>query len=164
MHISQIFETRNFDEDDQADIQSQIDICKRVLSIYLQSIRTLNLSSETNSCLLKVLIGVSEYLLKQPHTPKNYKPEKQWSNQTSEGLLVYMADQLDKELIVVLMETWTRSESTDFESWIHFKKYFQDWMHRGNVVSYWCALKLGLTNRLISALYSTAAISLVVTL
>ena len=154
--MSQLFEVRESaeNEDNQADIQTHIDLCRKVLATYLQSIRTLSLSPKTWEFLIRILLGLGDFLLGFPHAKPGYKPDKVWNSSNQDNLLIYMVDNLDQDIIVVLLEGWIRSEITDVELWIHFRKYFSQWLHRLSVIKYWTALKIGLTSTLLISLYS----------
>ena len=115
MHMSQIFQPRAWANDD--DTETHIDMCKKVIGIYQQLIRSKNLTPQTMMFLFKLLLGATDFVLKTPilksPVPKNANP--------NDVLLGHIADAVDKDLFSVTLECLMRHEIMDESLWAHFK-------------------------------------------
>ncbi|OUM61554.1 hypothetical protein PIROE2DRAFT_45097 [Piromyces sp. E2] len=121
------------------------ELCKQVLSVMSMAERTLSnrFSEETWIILLKVLLGISDYLLREPLGKPN-------SDIISNSV---MADKLCENVIRVLIESWLRSQTKRTDMWESLKKYFKNWTHRIGVIEQWNATMFGLTQKVINILY-----------
>ncbi|ORX50508.1 hypothetical protein DM01DRAFT_1375846 [Hesseltinella vesiculosa] len=86
-------------------VQRHIDLCKRALAVITTAGRTLALSSETWALLLKVMLGVTDYLLKEP------------TGESSVNGVKNMSDELCLPLLRVLFELWLRSKISQVDMW-----------------------------------------------
>ncbi|CAG8500511.1 8579_t:CDS:10 [Ambispora gerdemannii] len=116
-------------------IQRHIELCKGVLIVLTMAGRTLGsqFSEETWLVLLKVVLGVTDCLLRDPSTT--------------------MGDELCEHLLRVLFELWLRSRIRNVEMWNIFKKCFNLWTHRLQTIHQWNATTLALTQRVARLLY-----------
>ncbi|OZJ03418.1 hypothetical protein BZG36_03602 [Bifiguratus adelaidae] len=124
-------------------IQRHQELCKKVLTVFAMAGRTLGptFTKETWIVLLKVVLGITDYLLSD--FADGYK--------TPYGK--EMANELCVPLLRVLFELWLRSKIEDVELWNIFKKCFRRWTHRAPVIQQWNAASLALTQRSIRILY-----------
>lgn len=84
-------------------IQRHVELCKKTLKVFARAGRTLQFSAETWTVVLKVMLGITDYLLKEP---------------AGETLnVINMADELCDDLLQVLFELWLRSNTMDVEMW-----------------------------------------------
>ncbi|CAG8459818.1 2057_t:CDS:10 [Ambispora leptoticha] len=116
-------------------IQRHIELCKGVLIVLTMAGRTLGsqFSEETWLVLLKVVLGITDCLLRDPSTT--------------------MGDELCEHLLRVLFELWLRSKIRNVEMWNIFKKCFNLWTHRLQTIHQWNATTLALTQRVARLLY-----------
>lgn len=117
-------------------VQRHIELCKKTLKVFAMAGRTLKLSSETWAVLLKVILGITDYLLKEP------------AGETSNLGVKNMADELCDNLLQVLFELWLRSNTMDVEMWDILKTCFGRWTHRSKVIQQWSTTSLALTKRI----------------
>ncbi|KAI8881367.1 hypothetical protein K501DRAFT_295902 [Backusella circina FSU 941] len=125
-HFSLLFQPRLYKNTSPL-VQRHVDLCKKVLKTLLAAGRTLTLSPETWTVLLKVTLGITDYLLKEP---------------TIEGSV---ADELCDDLVETLFELWTRSNIMQVEMWNILKTCFHRWTHRSKVIHHWNTICLSLT-------------------
>ncbi|CAO3593387.1 unnamed protein product [Absidia cylindrospora] len=122
-------------------VQRHIDLCKKTLLVICSAGRKIELSSETWTVLLKVILGISDSLLKEP------------SGETPIPGVKNISDELCEPLLRVLFELWLRSGTKEIEMWNMLKHCFTRWSHRPQVIHYWTLTSLSLTNRMIHILY-----------
>ncbi|KAG1519702.1 hypothetical protein G6F52_008364 [Rhizopus delemar] len=114
-------------------IRRHIELCKKTLKVFVMAGRTLKLSPETWAVVLKVMLGITDYLLKEP---------------VGETMnVINMADELCDHLLQVLFELWLRSNTMDVEMWDILKSCFMRWTHRPKAIQHWSSLSLALTKR-----------------
>ncbi|KAJ3171864.1 hypothetical protein HK101_011215 [Irineochytrium annulatum] len=148
-------------------VASHIDICKNALKIFLSAARHLqdDLTEETWTVVLKVVLGVTDRLLSEPrahpqHSYMGFQPSSgvgslsgsaggRTSGGPGESSGPVIADTLCELLMRVLMELWLRSKTRRVDMWDKLKKQFASWTHRVEVVHQWNATILGLTQRVI---------------
>ncbi|KAI8067251.1 hypothetical protein BDF21DRAFT_111951 [Thamnidium elegans] len=122
-------------------VQRHVELCKKTLKIFAMAGRTLKLSTETWAVLLKVMLGVTDYLLKEP------------TGETSNLGVMNMADELCDNLLQVLFELWLRSNTMDVEMWDILKNCFMRWTHRSKAIQQWSTTSLALTKRVQCLMY-----------
>ena len=93
-----------------------------------------NLSEDTWHDLLKVVMSITDALLTVTST---------------------MADELCPHLLRVLDELWVRSHVLNVDMWAMLSQYFRRWVHRLPTVQQWNTTNLGLTRRVLNALYGS---------
>lgn len=134
-------------------IQRHIELCKKVLTVLTMAGRQLgnSFSTETWQVLLKVILGITDSLLKEqpPPTP---------SRSTSTTMMLIpeqakMSDDLCEHLLRVLFELWLRSNTREVAMWDILKQCFNGWTHRIPVLHQWAASSLGLCQRVVRLLY-----------
>ncbi|KAJ3009267.1 hypothetical protein HKX48_008074 [Thoreauomyces humboldtii] len=153
--------------DEHDPVGAHVALCHAVLQILGSVGRTLGpqFSEETWIVLLKVMIGITDCLLREPvETEKSTGTvQEQVGRGDRHTTIVYdgeepavrMADELCEHLIRVLFELWLRSGLTRVYMWDHLKRYFTMWTHRVPVIRQWNATILGLTQRVVGLLYGT---------
>ncbi|CEP06859.1 hypothetical protein [Parasitella parasitica] len=122
-------------------VQRHVELCKKTLKVFVMAGRTLKLSDETWSVLLKVMLGITDYLLKEP------------SGDTLNLGVMNMADELCDSLLQVLFELWLRSNTMDVEMWDILKRCFMRWTHRSKAIQQWSSTSLALTKRIQNLIY-----------
>ncbi|KAI9470555.1 MAG: hypothetical protein EXX96DRAFT_597448 [Benjaminiella poitrasii] len=122
-------------------VQRHIELCKKTLKVLTMAGRTLRLSEETWSVLLKVVLGITDYLLKEP------------SGDACNLNVMNMADELCDNLLQVLFELWLRSNTMDVEMWDILKNCFVRWTHRPKTIQHWSLTSLALTKRIQNLIY-----------
>ncbi|KAM3589848.1 hypothetical protein VKS41_000701 [Umbelopsis sp. WA50703] len=132
--------------------QRHIELCKKVLTVFTMAGRTLDLSEETWSVLLKVVLGITDSLLSE-------RP-----NSDSHRTGLSMGDELCEHLLRVLFELWLRSKTRDVEMWDIMKRCFVRWTHRPKAIQQWSSIALSLTNRTLRFLYGPTAGSPIVSI
>ncbi|KND00537.1 uncharacterized protein SPPG_09225 [Spizellomyces punctatus DAOM BR117] len=152
------------DPDDTDPLTLHVDLCHGVLKILTSAGRELGseFSEETWIVLLKVMIGISDCLLREPMEKEKSagdslaKGDKHQSNvYEGEDAGPRMADELCEHLIRVLVELWLRSNLKPVYMWDHLKRYFTLWTHRVKVIRQWSATIFALTQRVAGLLYGT---------
>ncbi|CAO3655862.1 unnamed protein product [Mucor fragilis] len=123
-------------------VQRHVELCKRTLKVFAMAGRTLKLSAETWSVLLKVMLGITDYLLKEPS-----------GGDASNLGVINMADELCDSLLQVLFELWLRSNTMDVEMWDILKNCFIRWTHRSKAIQQWSSTSLALTKRIQHLVY-----------
>ncbi|KAI9254631.1 hypothetical protein BDA99DRAFT_574375 [Phascolomyces articulosus] len=124
-------------------VHRHIELCKKTLTVLAMAGRTLEMSVETWTVLLKVVLGISDFLLKEPVT-----------DQSVSGV-VNMGDELCEHLLRVLFELWLRSRIREVEMWDILKECFMRWSHRPKAIQQWSSTTLSLTNRVLNLLYGS---------
>ncbi|KAI8096897.1 uncharacterized protein BX664DRAFT_275281 [Halteromyces radiatus] len=122
-------------------VQRHIDLCNRILTVISTAGRTLDLSSDTWTVLLKVMLGITDSLLKEP------------SGETPIPGVKNISDELCEPLLRVLFELWLRSRTKEIDMWNILKSCFTRWCHRPQVIQYWSLVSLSLTHRVIHFLF-----------
>ncbi|KAI8341566.1 hypothetical protein BD560DRAFT_412168 [Blakeslea trispora] len=122
-------------------VQRHVDLCKKSLRVYATAGRTLQMSTDTWAVLLKVMLGITDYLLKEP------------AGDTSNLGVMNMADELCDSLLQVLFELWLRSKTMDVEMWDILKSCFGRWIHRSKAIQQWNATSLALTEHIQQLVY-----------
>ena len=122
-------------------VQRHIELCKKTLKVFSMAGRTLQLSAETWAVLLKVMLGITDYLLKEP------------TGDISSLGVMNMADELCDHLLQVLFELWLRSNTMDVEMWDILKTCFGRWTHRSKAIQQWSTTSLALTKRIQHIVY-----------
>ncbi|CAG8721583.1 1054_t:CDS:2, partial [Acaulospora morrowiae] len=126
-----------------------IELCKGVLIVLTMAGRTLGprFSEETWLVLLKVVLGITDCLLREPVASISSDVTTEKKTATT------MADELCEHLLRVLFELWLRSKIRKVEMWDIFKKCFNQWAHRQQALQQWNATTLALTQRVVRLLY-----------
>ncbi|KAI8379977.1 hypothetical protein EDC96DRAFT_434420, partial [Choanephora cucurbitarum] len=114
-------------------VQRHIDLCKKSLRVFAMAGRTLEMSADTWAVMLKVMLGITDCLLKEP------------VGDTTNLGVVNMADELCDSLLQVLFELWLRSNIMDVNMWDILKSCFGRWIHRSKAIQQWNATSLALT-------------------
>ncbi|KAG9297725.1 hypothetical protein G9A89_011240 [Geosiphon pyriformis] len=132
-------------------IQRHIELCKGVLIVLTMAGRTLGpqFSEDTWLVLLKVVLGITDCLLREPSTittTDNSNLDKRFSGTS-------MGDELCEHLLRVLFELWLRSKIQNVEMWNILKKCFNLWTHRSQAIHQWNATTLALAQRVARLLY-----------
>ncbi|KAI1316622.1 hypothetical protein EDD11_009657 [Mortierella claussenii] len=132
-------------------IQRHIELCKKVLTVLTMAGRQLGgtFSEETWEVLLKVILGITDSLLRE-------QPIKATSTASlSNSMLEHakMSDDLCEHLLRVLFELWLRSNTRQVQMWNILKQCFNGWTHRTPVLHQWAASSLGLCQRVVRLLY-----------
>ncbi|KAI7899745.1 uncharacterized protein BX663DRAFT_532705 [Cokeromyces recurvatus] len=122
-------------------VQRHIELCKKTLKVIVMAGRTLRFSEETWLVLLKVMLGITDYLLKEP------------VGETSSLGVMNMADELCDNLLQVLFELWLRSATMNVEMWDILKNCFARWTHRSKAIQQWSSTSLALTRRIQNLIY-----------
>ncbi|KAF8980736.1 hypothetical protein BGZ46_003773 [Entomortierella lignicola] len=125
-------------------IQRHIELCKKVLTVLTMAGRQLGnaFSEETWEVLLKVILGITDSLLReQPIKPSAISEHSK------------MSEDLCEHLLRVLFELWLRSNTRQVQMWDILKLCFNGWTHRIPVLHQWAASSLGLCQRVIRLLY-----------
>ncbi|KAG0082686.1 hypothetical protein BGZ93_002318, partial [Podila epicladia] len=127
-------------------IQRHIELCKKVLTVLTMAGRQLGntFSEQTWEVLLKVILGITDSLLREQHTT----PSKVLIPEHNK-----MSDDLCEHLLRVLFELWLRSNIRQVHMWDILKKCFNGWTHRIPVLHQWAASSLGLCQRVVRLLY-----------
>ncbi|KAL0143129.1 hypothetical protein V8B55DRAFT_1474509 [Mucor lusitanicus] len=128
-------------------VQRHVELCKKTLKVFAMAGRTLKLSAETWSVLLKVMLGITDYLLKEPSSSSG------GGGDTSSLGVMNMADELCDSLLQVLFELWLRSNTMDVEMWDILKNCFTRWTHRSKAIQQWSSTSLALTKRIQNLVY-----------
>ncbi|KAF9102141.1 hypothetical protein BGX29_004915 [Mortierella sp. GBA35] len=125
-------------------IQRHIELCKKVLTVLTMAGRQLGdiFSEETWEVLLKVILGITDSLLREQPKTTALLPEHG-----------KMSDDLCEHLLRVLFELWLRSDVREVRMWDVLKQCFQGWTHRIPVLHQWAASSLGLCQRVVRLLY-----------
>jgi hypothetical protein len=120
----------------------QADMCKSVLRILILAGRHLEaeMSQETWTVLIKVMLGVTDFLLHESLVPG----------------APTMSEELCEPLLRVLFELWLRSKTVDTSLWASFQQCFGNWTHRIDVITLWNSVTLALSHRTIRLLYGPA--------
>ncbi|KAI9496808.1 hypothetical protein BDB00DRAFT_869033 [Zychaea mexicana] len=124
-------------------VHRHIELCKKTLTVLAMAGRTLEMTAETWTVLLKVVLGISDSLLKEPV-----------ADATISGV-ANMGDELCEHLLRVLFELWLRSRIREVEMWDILKDCFMRWSHRPKVIQHWSSTSLSLTNRVLNLLYGS---------
>ncbi|KAI8384823.1 uncharacterized protein BYT42DRAFT_563753 [Radiomyces spectabilis] len=120
-----------------------IELCKKTLNVFATAGRTLDMTPETWTVLLKIMLGIADVLLKEP------------MGDTPMPGVLNMGDELCDHLLRVLFELWLRSTNMDVEMWDILKSCFMRWTHRPKAIKQWSSTSLSLTNRITHLLYGT---------
>ncbi|KAL9543689.1 hypothetical protein MBANPS3_007993 [Mucor bainieri] len=140
-------------------VQRHVELCKKTLKVLAMAGRTLKLSAETWSVLLKVMLGITDYLLKEPvgggagGSAAAAGGGGGGGDSTSSLGVINMADELCDSLLQVLFELWLRSNTMDVEMWDILKHCFIRWTHRSKAIQQWSSTSLALTKRIQSLIY-----------
>lgn len=106
----------------------------------------LKMSTATWKVLLRVLLGVTDYLLRVPTQP-----------------YCYLSEELGEALLSNLIELWLRSQIFSADMWKALRSCYPTWAHRLLVISHWSAVSLALTQRVTRILYGQGTQSVVYT-
>ncbi|KAG0179411.1 phosphatidylinositol-3,5-bisphosphate 5-phosphatase [Apophysomyces sp. BC1021] len=121
--------------------QRHIELCKRTLTVLATAGRNLDLSAESWSVLLKVVLGIADSLLKEP------------TGDTAIPGVLNMGDELCDHLLRVLFELWLKSRTIEVEMWDILKECFMRWGHRPKAIQQWSSTSLALMKRILNILY-----------
>ncbi|KAI8143751.1 hypothetical protein BJV82DRAFT_609285 [Fennellomyces sp. T-0311] len=124
-------------------IHRHIELCKKTLTVLAMAGRTLEMSVETWTVLLKVVLGIADFLLKEP------------VGDAMISGVPNMGDELCEHLLRVLFELWLRSRIRQVEMWDILKECFMRWTHRPKAIQQWSSTSLSLTNRVLNLLYGS---------
>ncbi|KAK3811955.1 MAG: hypothetical protein J3Q66DRAFT_286574 [Benniella sp.] len=136
-------------------IQRHIEECNKVLTSFTMAGRLLgpSFSEETWEVLLKVLLGITDSLLREQ--PRSLTLNTEHSK---------MSESLCEHLLRVLFELWLRSNTRNVDMWNILQQCFNGWTHRLPVLQQWAASSLGLCQRVVRLLYGPGQGSEVVNL
>ncbi|KAF9914581.1 hypothetical protein BX616_007996 [Lobosporangium transversale] len=125
-------------------IQRHVELCKQVLTVLTMAGRQLgNIFSEaTWEVLLKVILGITDSLLREQPNKSQMIPEQ-----------TKMSEDLCGHLLRVLFELWLRSGIRQVHMWDILKQCFNGWTYRTPVIHQWAASSLGLCQRAVRLLY-----------
>ncbi|KAJ1982960.1 hypothetical protein H4R35_000086 [Dimargaris xerosporica] len=144
-----------------------LELCKHVLQVVTMAGRTTSStwSKETWTVLMRVLLGITDYLLSRHHPGKG-ESSRSYRGTLAPGeklrfiyqqidytRLARVGEDLSEHLIRVLTEMWLRSQMVDNETWDMLDECFQRWNHHIDVVHQWSAVIYGLTNRMLRIMY-----------
>ncbi|CAG8589929.1 4259_t:CDS:10 [Paraglomus occultum] len=131
------------------DFQRHVELCKGVLIVLTMAGRTLGsqFSEETWRVLLKVVLGITDYLLREHISTVSS------DNSSDRYATMSMGDELCEHLLRVLFELWLRSKIQEVDMWDILQKCFNKWTHRQQAINQWNAAILGLTQRIVRILY-----------
>lgn len=107
---------------------------------------TLVFTTSTWKVLLRMLLGITDYLLKMPSQPYCYLPEE-----------------LGEQLLSTFVELWLRSQIFSASLWRALKSLYPRWTHRMLAVTQWNAVSLALTQRINKILYGQGTNAVVYT-
>ncbi|KAF9981113.1 hypothetical protein BGZ65_004311 [Modicella reniformis] len=126
-------------------VQRHIELCKKVLTVLTMAGRQLgtSFSEDTWEVLLKVVLGVTDSLLRE-HPTRSPALVSEHSK---------MSEDLCEHLLRVLFELWLRSNIRQVYMWDILKKCFNGWTHRTPVLQQWAASSHGLCQRVVRLLY-----------
>ncbi|KAJ3222057.1 hypothetical protein HK099_002758 [Clydaea vesicula] len=142
-----------FEEVQRDNVSIHVELCKTVLRIIMLATKNIGedkFTEETWIVLLKVLIGISDYILSQPLRKKR---KNSVNNYDTEDTGSKMADLLCADIIQVFLEVWLRSKIKNKEMWERLKDLFTNWTLRLEIILQWNVTILGLTNRVIRLIY-----------
>ncbi|KAI9322315.1 hypothetical protein BX666DRAFT_2022811 [Dichotomocladium elegans] len=122
-------------------VHKHIELCKKTLMTMADAGRTLAMSEETWIVLLKVVLGVTDSLLRKTE------------NDEAIAGVPNMSDELCECLLKVLFELWLRSETRQVEMWEILKSCIMRWIHRPLVIQQWISCCTSLTNKVVNMLY-----------
>lgn len=159
-HLSLLFQPKKVDGIGAAKpllatlASKHVEVCKLVLRALSQiaigtgadASSTLIISTATWKVLLRVLLGVTDYLLRMPNHPYGY-----------------LSEELGEALLSVFIELWLRSEIFSATLWKALRKCYPQWTHRMLAISQWSAVSLALTQRITKILYNQGTQSVVYT-
>lgn len=102
----------------------QVEICRKALKLLTMAGRTLGseFSQETWITLLKITLGASDFLLREPSYRDAHSPRGAISPGVAASMeAAMMADGLCENMIRVLFELWLRSKLTNSDMWARLK-------------------------------------------
>ncbi|KAF9973300.1 hypothetical protein BGZ73_003471 [Actinomortierella ambigua] len=131
-------------------VQRHVELCKKVLTVFTMAGRQLggSFSEETWDVLLKVTLGITDCLLREPSDKTSPAAAAAAAQEYAR-----MSDDLCEHLLRVLFELWLRSGTQKVEMWEILKRCFAGWTHRAPVLHQWAATSLGLSQRVCRLLY-----------
>ncbi|KAG2228010.1 hypothetical protein INT45_012034 [Circinella minor] len=124
-------------------IHRHIELCNKTLTVLAMAGRTLEMSVETWTILLKTVLGIADFLLKEPVADNSVTG------------VVNMGDELCEHLLRVLFELWLRSRIREVEMWDILKECFMRWSHRSKAIQQWSSITFSLTNRVLNLTYGS---------
>lgn len=161
-HVSLLFQPKKVDGVGAAKpllatlASKHVEVCKlmlRTLNQVALSSQTevamegaLKMSTATWKVLLRVLLGVTDYLLRVPTQP-----------------YCYLSEELGEALLSNLIELWLRSQIFSADMWKALRSCYPTWAHRLLVISHWSAVSLALTQRVTRVLYGQGTQAVVYT-
>jgi hypothetical protein len=161
-HISLVFQAKKVDGVGAAKpllatlASKHVELCKLMLRTLSQTAMSSSLITDQESCsalsgtswkvLLRVLLGVTDFLLQKPIQP-----------------YCYLSEELGEQLLSILMELWMRSQIFSSELWTLLKTLYPRWTHRMIAVTQWSAVSLALTQRVTKILYGQGTSAVVYT-
>lgn len=155
-----LFQPKTYSSSDQ--YMRHIDLCRTILKILLTASRVLEAEflEETWTVLLKVVLGVTDYLLKDVNTPPILSLDSSATPASSTGIMnnADLGDALCDQLLRVLVELWLRSKTANSDLWRILRLCLAHWIQlRVDVAHHWCFISLALTLRLTRCCYGLQA-------
>lgn len=150
-HLSLLFEPKKVDGVGAAKpllatlASKHVEVCKLALRAFTQASRE-DFSSSTWKILLRVMLGITDYLMIMPAQP-----------------YCYLVDETAEQLLATLMDLWLRSQLFSATLWKKLRSLYPQWMHRMLVVTLWNAVALALTQRVTKILYGQGTKAVVYT-
>jgi len=152
-HISQLFDPKKIDTVGAGKpllatyASKHVELCKVVLKVlsHYASISE-EYSQETLKYLIKILLGITDNLLRRPATP-----------------YCYLTDEISEPLLSTTMEVILRSQLFSRSIWKTVQELYLNWCHRLLCVNQWNALALALTQRVTKILYGQGTKAVVYT-
>ena len=116
-------------------------LCLRVLDIFSRIGSQLadRLTRDTWEVLLKIVLGISDSLLKLPEDPH------------------HLADELTPKLLEVLVQLFLTSRTDNNRMWDHLTNLMRGWVHRQPTIIQWGATALALSKNVLHILYGSSS-------
>lgn len=130
-------------------VQRHIELMKSVLAMFQEVLANEALNFEHKKELARVIIGISDSLLREPPCSVSTLSVKDHAVTEQPG---YLANELVDQLAVLALNALLKVYSDGV--WSHMERSFSSWMmHRIQVVLVWTALGVALTERAACILY-----------
>ncbi|KAJ1930366.1 hypothetical protein IWQ60_000387 [Tieghemiomyces parasiticus] len=148
-----------------------VELCKHAIQVLTTAGRTVAVrwSEDTWRVLLKVLLGVADYMLTSHNVDDSHThriarpipadilahpglPVAEWGR-VDLRRLARIGSELAEHLVRILYELWLRSKIEDDEAWKVMSQCFQSWSHHTDLALEWNAIALGLTKRVLRIMY-----------
>jgi len=134
-HFSLLFELRS-----EAVVEVHSRLCSTVLGIFQKiakqaSAKAMTLSEETWEVILRLLIGMGDYLFLSPHDPSP------------------LGQRLCNQMLRVLFECWLVAETFRPLMWNYLTDRVSKWTHIPQTIAQWQSVSLALTQRMLRFMY-----------